>query len=103
MMLMGTDAPALGASLLREAASALALHDAVLVPAADGGYALLGLKQPLASVFEDMPWSTSTVCELTLQRLSAAGLRVALCSTVHDIDVEDDLCHVPPGWIDSRP
>ena len=100
VLLMGTDAPALDTGLLREAAAALAGHDAVLVPAADGGYALIGLKQPLATCFEQMPWSTGEVLAATCARLSAAGLSWISTRTVHDIDTAQDLCHVPPSWID---
>jgi hypothetical protein len=44
-LLIGTDAPALDAGLLRQAALALQHHDAVFVPALDGGYALVGLRR----------------------------------------------------------
>ena len=43
VLLIGTDAPSLDAGVLRAAAQALAAHDAVFVPALDGGYALVGL------------------------------------------------------------
>jgi rSAM/selenodomain-associated transferase 1 len=100
VLLMGTDAPALNAELLREAAAALAGHDAVLVPAADGGYALIGLKQPLRTCFEQMPWSTAEVLATTGARLSAAGLSWTTTRSVHDIDTPQDLCHVPASWLE---
>ena len=50
-MLIGTDAPALDAAALRRAAAALARHDAVFVPALDGGYALVGLRRPASGLF----------------------------------------------------
>jgi hypothetical protein len=43
VLLIGTDAPSLDARVLRAAAAALDEHDAVFVPALDGGYALVGL------------------------------------------------------------
>jgi len=43
VLLIGTDAPSLDANVLRAAAAALDGHDAVFVPALDGGYALVGL------------------------------------------------------------
>lgn len=96
--LFGTDAPAIDAAMLREAAVCLAIHDAVFVPAFDGGYALVGLRRVAPSLFADMPWSTSAVMARTRERLGAAGLRWAELPPVHDIDVPADLQRLPPGW-----
>ena len=96
--LLGTDTPALDAAILRDAAEHLAKHDAVFVPAFDGGYALVGLRREVPGIFSDMPWSTPQVMALTRQRLAAAGLRWAELPPVHDIDEPADLAHLPPGW-----
>ncbi len=104
-LIIGTDAPALDAGVLRAADAALAQPhtDAVLVPAADGGYALLGLRREAAaqasSLFEAMPWSTPQVLAETRQRLAAAGLRHAELATLHDIDEPADLQHLPADWL----
>ena len=98
LLLMGTDAPALDTAMLHAAATALLDHDAVFVPALDGGYALIGLQQPMPALFADMPWSTPQVIALTRQRLRAAGLRHAELAPVPDIDEPADLVHLPPGW-----
>ena len=73
-------------------------HDAVLHRAADGGYPLLGLRAFDASLFEDIPWSTAAVADLTLERMEALGWNVWLGETLRDIDVPADLA---AGWIDS--
>ncbi len=99
VLLTGTDAPALDASVLRRAAEALADADAVFVPAHDGGYALVGLRRPAPTLFEDMVWSTPTVMAHTRGRLAAAGLRHTELPPLHDIDVPADLAHLPPGWL----
>lgn len=96
VLLMGTDCPALSAQRIAEAAQALAHHDAVLIPVADGGYVLIGLHAPCPAIFADMAWSTSTVAALTLQRLAALGLRVWVGPMLHDIDEPADLVHLPP-------
>ncbi len=98
-LLIGTDAPALDAAMLRRAAAALRTHEAVFVPALDGGYALIGLAQPVPSLFESMPWSTARVMALTRERLAAAGIRHAELPPVHDIDEPADLVHLPGGWV----
>jgi hypothetical protein len=96
VLLMGTDCPALSAQRIAEAAQALAQHDAVLIPVADGGYVLIGLHAPCPAIFADMAWSTPTVAALTLQRLAALGQRVWMGPTLHDIDEPADLVHLPP-------
>ena len=97
LLLMGSDIPALDATLLRHAAAQLATHDAVFVPAHDGGYALVGLRAPCAALFENMAWSVPTVMAATRERLRAAGLRHAELPAVHDIDEAADLVHLPPS------
>lgn len=101
LLLMGTDAPALDAALLRDAAAALRSHDAVFVPAFDGGYALIGLRAwaaGLRCLFDGMRWSTSQVMADTRERLATAGLRHAELPAVPDIDEAADLVHLPAGW-----
>ena len=100
LLLMGADAPALDAAMLRRAAAALQGHDAVFVPAHDGGYALVGLRAApptlLAALFSAMRWSTPSVMADTRKRLSAAGFSHAELPAVHDIDEPGDLPHLPP-------
>lgn len=65
--------------------------DAVLGPAADGGYYLLGLRGRNDAVFADMEWSTGRVLEETVRRMRAAGLRYAFMRELADIDEEKDI------------
>jgi len=95
VLLMGSDAPSIDAALLRQAAAALESHDAVFVPAHDGGYALVGLRAPCASLFEAMHWSSPGVMMHSRARLAAAGLHHLELAPVHDIDEAEDLVHVP--------
>ncbi len=107
VLLMGTDAPALDAPLLRQASSLLKTHDAVWVPALDGGYALVGLRRQqsrpldavLQALFDGMTWSTAQVMQDTRQRAHAAGMVWAETQAVADIDVPRDLQHLPAGWL----
>lgn len=98
-VLTGTDAPALDAASLRQALAVLETQDAVFVPALDGGYALIGLRQPRASLFEGIAWSTDAVMAQTRARLHAAGLRWAELPAVADVDEPADLVHLPQGWL----
>ena len=105
LLLIGTDLPGLTAAVLQQAAAALATHPAVLVPALDGGYGLIGLRQPAPEVFAGVDWSTPAVLAQTRQRLAAAGLRHAELPAVADIDEAADLVHlqVLPGfeWVQA--
>jgi hypothetical protein len=67
----------------------------VLHRAEDGGYPLLGVHAFDASLFTDIPWSTATVADLTLQRLAALDWRVWVGETLRDIDRPEDLACLP--------
>ena len=95
VLLMGSDCPALSAAHMAEAARQLVHHDAVLIPAADGGYVLIGLKTPCPKVFAPMAWSTSVVAAETLQRFAELKKRVWLGPTLQDIDDAVDMVHLP--------
>jgi len=92
LLLTGTDCPPLTPAHLRRAAQALLDgDDAVFYPAEDGGYVLVGLRQPQAVLFQDMTWSTDTVMTQTRQRAHGAGLRLREFETLWDVDVPADL------------
>ena len=97
-IVIGTDAPALDAAYLRDAAIALQAHDAVIGPAVDGGYALIGLRRPAAALFDGVEWSTPRVLAQTRERLRILGWRWAELAPLHDIDEPADLRHLPAGW-----
>lgn len=100
-LLVGTDAPALDAAMLRRAARALAEHDVVFVPALDGGYALVGQRRADPRWFCAMRWSHPNVMADTRNRLREARVRWAELAPVADIDEPPDLVHLPPGWLDG--
>lgn len=90
-LVIGTDVPTLPHSAFGEALAWLASHDLVLGPAKDGGYYLIGLKQPAPELFADIPWSTDRVLAQTQQKAAALGLRVALLPVRRDVDTIEDL------------
>lgn len=105
-LVVGTDAPALDAARLREAAAALQQAPVVLVPTFDGGYVAVGLRRDAAqarpalccALFDPLPWSTPAVLSDTRARLAACGVKPMLLPAVHDIDTPDDLVWLPPDW-----
>lgn len=98
-LLIGTDAPSLDAAAMRRAATALADHDAVFMPAVDGGYALVGQRRADPRLFSGMTWSHARVMADTRERLHAAGVRWAELAPVADIDEPADLVHLPAEWL----
>ncbi|HEX8360894.1 MAG TPA: TIGR04282 family arsenosugar biosynthesis glycosyltransferase [Longimicrobium sp.] len=95
VVIVGSDLPDLSAALLRRAFDELDDHPAVLGPARDGGYYLLGMRTMIPGVFDDVPWSTEEVLANTLERMRAAAIEPALLPTLADVDEADDL---PAGW-----
>jgi len=95
VVIIGSDLPELSAGLLRDARSHLDHHPAVLGPARDGGYYLLGLRRMIPEIFHDIAWSTGEVFRATMERLAALGVIPALLPVLADVDVAADL---PDGW-----
>ena len=90
---MDSDSPTLPMAYVATAARALAdgEADVVIGPSDDGGYYLIGLREPRAVLFEDVPWSTAEVLAVTLARARGLGLRVRLLPAWFDVDTEADL------------
>jgi len=83
-VLIGGDCPSLGPAELRAALAALAGgQDAVLGPAEDGGYVLIGLRRPYPALFYGVPWGNTSVLAATRRRLRRAGM---------------DWLELPAGW-----
>ena len=92
-VLIGSDCPEYDVDYLNEAFHALRQHDAVLGPAADGGYVLIGTKQSDSQLFQNIPWSTDEVLSSTKQRLEVMGWGWKELSTLHDVDEVADFDH----------
>lgn len=91
VLIVGTDCPVLGAQHLHDAAAALEQgNDAVLIPAEDGGYALIGLTRCDNRLFEHIAWGSDSVLAATRERLKALKWRWHELSTLWDIDRPQD-------------
>jgi rSAM/selenodomain-associated transferase 1 len=95
VLLMGTDCPALSTAHIAEADRQLEQHDAVLIPAFDGGYVLIGLRAPCPDLFTNMAWSTPGVASETRRRMASLGLSLWLGCPLHDVDNPADLGYLP--------
>lgn len=92
VVLMGCDCPGLDQAYLQTAVDALRQgYSAVLGPAVDGGYVLLGLSSYEPALFGNLPWGSDRVLDLTLSLLNARGYRVNLLKPLQDIDRVSDL------------
>jgi hypothetical protein len=88
---IGSDCIDISPALLDRAFDALGEREAVIGPAADGGYWLLGLSRPVPHLFREIPWSSNRVLPLTLQRLADAGIDAVRLPVLRDLDTVDDL------------
>jgi rSAM/selenodomain-associated transferase 1 len=103
VVIVGTDCPTLDAATVRAAMEALRAVPAVIGPALDGGYYLIGGSEALP-VFDGVRWSTEVVAAETRARLTRAGLSWRELPAAADIDRAEDLCHLTarddcPDWI----
>lgn len=93
VILIGSDLYDLCREDLETAFKVLDTYDYVLGPATDGGYYLLGMKQPKPIIFQNKAWGTPTVLENTLKALE--GETVYLLEARNDVDLYEDIKDVP--------
>jgi len=90
-VLIGTDVPEIKASDLRSAFHQLKISDVVFGPTADGGYYLVGMKQPYEAVFKKQIYGHETVLENTVSALRETNLQSAYVNMYDDMDCPEDL------------
>jgi len=104
-IVINSDSPTLPASILEAAIEAVLAEDQmVIAPAFDGGYTLIGLSRQHRRLFQDIPWSTERVFNLTMDRAREIGLPAKVLDMWYDIDdalsyqmLEAELAgHAPP-------
>lgn len=86
-LLVGSDCPDLPLSRIDEACAALSRADAVLAPARDGGYVLVGARRDVPELFEiDAPWGSERVFAATCDALARSGRTLAVLEAWEDVD-----------------
>jgi len=89
--IIGTDCHELTYAIINDAFDKLRDHDAVLGPALDGGYYLLGMKTMHSRLFDNKAWSTDSVSSNTIEDFKNLNLRYVLLPILTDVDEEKDL------------
>lgn len=91
-LVIGTDCPALTPHHVRCAAAHLRNGiDAALIPAADGGYVLIGMRAPWPALFAGVAWSSDSVAAETRRRLARLRLSWREPARLWDVDRPEDL------------
>ena len=89
VLVIGTDCPLLNSAYIAAAAKVLDDHEAVLGPAEDGGYVLVGATRPLP--LSGVRWSTPHTLADTTAGFARAGIRAATTSPLWDVDEPADV------------
>lgn len=93
-LIIGSDSPNLPKRRIRDAFSLLDSNDIVLGPSADGGYYLIGSKEPCPGIFRGIKWSRPTVLKETISKARALGKRIALLPEWYDVDTAEGLARL---------
>ena len=91
IILIGADSPTLSTETVWLAFEQLQRHDVVIGPARDGGYYLIGCRQQLPDIFEEIHWGSNRVLQQTLEKLKSSDLSYAVLPEWYDVDHLEDL------------
>jgi len=93
VLLIGCDIPGISAGLLGKALKELGKHGALIGPAKDGGYYMIGFKKErfLPEVFKGIKWSTPSVFAKTMKIFNDNGYRAGFAPDLSDIDTAEDI------------
>lgn len=90
IIIIGSDCAELTSKHIENAFDKLSHHTAVVGPAEDGGYYLLGLTEFRPELFGDVKWSTPEVFDQTMEIMEQNEMEYRLLETLNDIDTEED-------------
>ncbi|MBX3446344.1 MAG: TIGR04282 family arsenosugar biosynthesis glycosyltransferase [Parvibaculaceae bacterium] len=92
VVIIGADIPGITRAHVACAFAALGNRDAVLGPADDGGYWLVGLRRRprVAEIFGNVRWSSEHTFGDTAENIRSQALSLAVIGMLADIDTGDD-------------
>ncbi len=91
VIFVGSDCPFIDGDYLTEAARQLEKNDAVIGPASDGGYVLLGIRKLDRAIFDGIAWGSETVLAATFKAMTELGWSCEKLPECNDIDLPEDL------------
>ncbi len=91
VVVIGTDCPDIDKDYITQAFDALNENNAVIGPAADGGYVLLGLRKFSLELFTNISWSSDKVFSQTQKVLNDLSWKYKELGIMHDLDRPEDL------------
>lgn len=92
VVLIGTDSPPLDRYYLIQVFQALQSDtEAVIGPAEDGGYILIGLSRFNSEIFQGITWGGETVCRQTISKFKKTNFDYIELYTLWDVDRPEDL------------
>jgi len=90
-IVIGTDAPALDAKKITQVVELL--HDGtevVFVPAEDGGYVLIAMRQAYKFLFENISWGSAQVMQQSIDALDENNVSFETLASCWDVDRLED-------------
>jgi rSAM/selenodomain-associated transferase 1 len=95
LVIIGTDCLELNSGIIESSLTELEKTDAVIGPAKDGGYYLLGLTKECPFLFRNITWSSESVLLQTVTILDQKKLSYSFLETLNDIDEAED-------WLNTK-
>ena len=95
VVIIGSDCFELNPEIVNDAFNAFTNFEAVIGPAKDGGYYLLGMKAMIQDVFMNKSWSSSEVYQETVSDFTRLKLPYKVLPVLQDVDTVEDL----PGYL----
>jgi rSAM/selenodomain-associated transferase 1 len=92
VIILSSDVPNVGPETVTRALNALESYDVVIGPAEDGGYYLIGMKNP-HNIFEDLPWGKENLLEHQMAVLKNKKLSFVFLEKMPDVDDIEELKH----------
>ncbi len=99
VVIIGSDCISLTKEIIENAFAELKQNEAVIGPAEDGGYYLLGMKKLYAEIFKNKTWSTDSVYPDTIKSFDELNLQYKVLIELSDVDDAKD---VPVDWLLSK-
>ncbi len=90
VIVIGSDSPDVPLEYVERGSLELQKREAVIGPAVDGGYYLIGLSRPIPELFQDIPWSTDRVFQSTIDIMKFMSIDYAILPEWYDVDTESD-------------